>query len=560
MKYNLLIGGSAGQGMDTLSAMLEKTLKRKGYHIFTNKDYMSRVRGGHNFIQIRFGTEPITSHGDTLDFIIAFDKATIDLHSPRLRKEGKILCNENVAKAQGNIIALPLQSTAKDAGNPKVFTTVTLGAVLKVFNLSLKESKELLQQFFEDQVLEQNLLALEKGYDLLDSQVSLEAPQKDQHILISGNEAIALGALAGGVTFYSAYPMTPSTSVMSYLAKKQQEAEIVVEQVEDEIAAINMALGASYAGVRAMTGTSGGGFSLMTEALGLAAITETPLVVINVQRPGPATGLPTRTEQSDLSFILTASHGEIPRMVIAVRNPEDAFYQTVRALNIADQYQMLVILMSDQYLADYTQTIKPFDFDKLTIERHIDDGGSLGDDEVYKRYKLTENGISPRLIPGKVAGQIVLVDSDEHDEYSHITESAEVRVDMMNKRMKRMNLIKNEVLQEPDYYGVTNPETLFLAWGSIEGPMKEAIGNLEAAGHAVGALVFGDLWPLPTKELEKYASQSKRIINVEQNYTGQLARLIRQETGIQCSHSILKFDGRQLSGQEITNRVIKEVL
>ena len=356
--------------------------------------------------------------------------------------------------------------------------------------------------------------------------------------------------------------MTPSTSVMTYLSKKSKEAGIAVEQAEDEIAAIIMALGASYAGARAMTGTSGGGFSLMVESLGLAAITEVPLVIVDSQRPAPATGLPTRTEQSDLSFILTASHGEGPRMILAVRNPKDAFYQTARALNIADKYQIPVIILTDQYLADATRTIEPFDFRKITIERHIaskeDIEGEL-EDGVYKRYKLTESGISKRIIPGGVEGQIVLVDSDEHDEYGHITESSKVRIAMMKKRMGKLDLLKQEVL-EPEYFGVETPETLLVGWGSTYGPIKEAISMLKDEGASVGALIFGDIYPLPEKHLIKYAETAKKIVNVEQNYTGQLAKLIRQETGIKMDKSILKYDGRQISGYEIYNQLKSEVI
>jgi 2-oxoglutarate/2-oxoacid ferredoxin oxidoreductase subunit alpha len=351
--------------------------------------------------------------------------------------------------------------------------------------------------------------------------------------------------------------MTPSTSVMSYLADKQEDAKIIVEQAEDEIAAINMAIGASYTGVRAMTGSSGGGFSLMVESLGLAAVQETPLVVVDIQRPSPATGLPTRTEQSDLSFVLTASHGEIPRMVIAVRNPEDAFYQTARALNLADKYQLLVIILGDQFIGDGTQTMPPFDFDKITIDRHLSDGKEL--EEEYKRYKLTENGLSPRLIPGQVPGQVVISGSEEHDEYGRITEDAELRVKMMNKRMKKMDLLAGEI-QEPEYFGVENPDHLLLSWGSIHGPIKEAVELLKEDGISVGALVFGDIYPLPTKRLKKYSEKAKNIINVEQNYTGQLAKFITQETCIQCNKSILKYDGRQMDYKYIYDQVKGEVL
>jgi Pyruvate:ferredoxin oxidoreductase and related 2-oxoacid:ferredoxin oxidoreductases, alpha subunit len=297
----------------------------------------------------------------------------------------------------------------------------------------------------------------------------------------------------------------------------------------------------------------------MVEALGLAGITETPLVVVDSQRPGPATGLPTRTEQSDLSFLLTASHGEFPRMVMSVRNAEDAFYQTFRALNIADKYQTVVLILTDQYLADAKVTVPRFNLDNLKIEKYISGKEVLEEGEEYRRYKLTESGISPRLIPGKVDGQVVLVDSDEHTEYSHITESAEVRNAQMEKRMKKLELMKEEVL-EPEYFGVEEPEILLLGWGSTYGALKEAAQALKSEGVKAGALVFGDLYPLPTKLLKKYKEYAKVVINVEQNYTGQLGKLITQETGILMNKSILKYDGRQMNADYIVNRVKSEVI
>lgn len=295
----------------------------------------------------------------------------------------------------------------------------------------------------------------------------------------------------------------------------------------------------------------------MTEALGLAGITETPLVVINSMRPGPATGFPTRTEQGDLSFILSAGHGEIPRMVISVKNPEDGFYQIQRALNLADKYQLLVIVLSDQFFGDSSRTCLPFDFDSLKIERYLQK--DLPEDhEHHLRYRLTENGISPRVIPGKFPGVTVLADSDEHDERGNITESAEMRIAMMEKRMNKLKLLQEE-LQEPEYLGVENPQYLCIAWGSTQGPVQEAIEILNKEGIAIGALVFGDIWPLPLKNLEKYAAHAEKIINIEQNYLGQMARLIRQETGIKCTDSILKYDGRPFNAYEIVQRLKKEV-
>ena len=364
------------------------------------------------------------------------------------------------------------------------------------------------------------------GYDLIESKHKMQGNDLSDHILINGNNAIALGAIAGGLDFYSAYPMTPATSIMTYLAKKKVETGMVVDQAEDEIAAINFAIGASYAGARAMTGSSGGGVSLMVEAFGLAGITETPIVIVDSQRPGPATGLPTRTEQSDLSFLLTASQG-------------------------------VVILLTDQYLADSNITIPKYNLNNIEIERYISNGEELKEDEEYKRYKVTQSGISPRMIPGNSKNQVVLVDSDEHTEESHITEEAEVRNAQMEKRMKKLELIKKDI-EEPEFIGKEDLEILLLGFGSTYGALKDAVEELNNQGEKVGALSFGDIYPLPEEGLRKYAKQAKIIINVEQNFTGQLGKLITQETGILMTYSILKYDGRQICGNDIVARLRKE--
>lgn len=556
MKHNILIGGAAGLGMDTISILVEKILKRKGYHIHSSKDYMSRVRGGHNFIQIRVGTEPIYSHWPILDVIVALDKETVEFHRERLTEEGIIICDEAMEVQDRRVLKVPMDRIARDVNNPRATGSVAAGALLKLLGQNEELAAEVFGEKFEKETAASNLAAFQQGYEFAPEKFKLSTDKKDEDILINGNAAIALGALAGGVSFYASYPMTPATSIMTQLSMRQDDAGIVVEQVEDEISAVNMAIGASYAGVRAMTGTSGGGFALMVEALSLQGIMELPLVVVNSQRPGPSTGIATRTEQSDLDFVLTAGHGEFPRMVLAVRNPEDAFYQTARALNIADKYQVLVILLTDQYLADSARNIAPFDFERVTIDRYF---SSPIEGEDYKRYIPTENGVSPRIIPGKHPGAVVMADSHEHNEYGHISESAEIRTAMMKKRMKKLEGLAAEIL-EPEYFGVEEPEVLLIGWGSMEGPLKEAVELLIAEGKAAGALVFGDLYPLPTKQLKKYAAKAKKLVNVEQNFTGQLARLIRQETGIFMTDSILNYNGRQLDSYTIWSRVKKEVL
>jgi 2-oxoglutarate ferredoxin oxidoreductase subunit alpha len=548
--YNLLVGGAAGQGIDTTVAILEKLLKHSGYYIYTTRDFMSRVRGGHNFSMIRFGTEKINSHSDRIDGIIALNDETIHLHKDKLTEKGFILCDSSLEYTDDRIIKLDMDKKAKELGNLRASGSIAIGAILKLFGEPFTYVEEVMPRVIKKDFLEVNLKAIQIGYDSVEPVFEhLEGPFKD-YMLISGSKAVGLGAVAGGLKFYSAYPMSPSTAVMEYLAFIGNVSGVLVEQAEDEIAAINMALGASYAGARAMTGTSGGGFCLKVEALGFSSIAEIPLVVIDVQRPGPATGLPTRTEQSDLKFVISAAQGEFPRMVIALRNHEDSFYQTIRALNLAEKYQIPIILLSDQYLGDTTACVKPYSFDDITLTEPAKE--AEGD---YLRYRITEDGISPRLIPG-LTEHLVTADSDEHDERGWITESADVRNNMMDKRMRKLKGLTLE-LQEPEFIGEEDCKVLLLGWGSTYGPISEAVNRLNRSGkESYGALVFGDIFPLPQKNLDKY-SKGRTLINVEQNATGQLASLIREQTGISCDRSILKYDGRQISGEEIEQQVLE---
>lgn len=556
MDYSILIGGEAGQGMDTFGKLLERSLKRSGFYVFSYSDYMSRIRGGHNFVQVRFSDRPIYAHDPKVDMIFALNDETIDIHRIKLKSKSMIICDNEVTKDK-DVSHFPMTKISKQLENPRVYTSVGLGIILKVFGLRVDAAKDVIQEAFNDEIANLNIKALEAGYDMVEASYELKSLQ-DKNIILNGSEAVGLGAIAAGCKFYCGYPMTPSTGVMTYISTKSQEMEIVVEQVEDEVAALNMALGASYAGVRSMTGSSGGGFALMVEALSLAGMIETPVVIVNAQRPAPATGLPTRTEQSDLRFVIHAGHGEFPRVVIALRDPEDAFYQTARAFNLADKYQIPVILLMDQHLADYNMTISPFDFSKITIDRYIADEKSIGDGE-YKRFTLTEDGISPRLLPGKVKGQTVLVSSDEHDEKGHITESGTMREDMVNKRMRKLEKIKTEI-EEPLFIGKDNPENLIVSWGSTYGAVRETVERLVDEGVSIGALVFGDIWPFPTKRLKELAGSAKRIIDVEQNATAQLDSLMRENALLKCSHRILKFDGRPFSKDEIYDTLKGEIL
>lgn len=554
--FNLLIGGAAGQGIETTTAILQKLLKEAGYYVFSTRDFMSRVRGGHNFALLRFGTEPIHSHSDKLDGIIAFTEETIELHVDELKQNGFILCDSTMKKEDSRTMAVAMTALAKELGNPRVSGSIAIGAIIKILGMDLENLNDVLREYVKEQFAEVNIKAAAKGFELAENRFSLAKGELKESILISGSQALSVGAIAAGIKFYCAYPMSPSTTILEYLASKGEAAGIVVEQAEDEIAAINMAIGASFAGATAMTGTSGGGFSLMVEALGLSGIAEIPLVAVDVQRPGPATGLPTRTEQSDLKFVISASQGEFPRMVIALRNHTDAFYQTARAFQIAEKYQIPVILLSDQYLGDTYATVEPYDLSKVHIVK------PLVTEEVkegeYLRYRYQQDGISPRLLPGKTKNFIV-ADSDEHDEQGRIIEDSDTRIRMMDKRMAKLEKLKEELL-EPNFIGPEEFDTLLVGWGSTYGPILEAVALLnKEEGSRYAALVFGDVYPLPKKLLIEKASKTEGIINIEQNATGQLADLIREQTGIKCSSSILKYDGRQISAEEIVERIRKGV-
>ncbi len=553
--YNLLIGGAAGQGVDTVTGVLERFIKHAGCGVFTMRDLMSRIRGGHNFSRLRFGQEVPLSHIERLDGIIALNEETLAFHLKDLQGEGFAIADSAVTSDDPRVIRLDAAGIAKSLGNVRASGSVAVGAALKLFGIPLYSdlAADIFRHMLREDLVEVNVKAAMAGYGAVQQKFPPQTGGHTEDMLLSGSQALSLGALAAGLQFYSAYPMSPSTSILEYLAQSAKETGIAVEQAEDEIAAINMAIGASYAGARAMTGTSGGGFSLMVEALGLSGITEIPLVVVDAQRPGPATGLPTRTEQSDLRFVISAAQGEFPRMVIALRDHQDAYNQAARAFYLAEKYQLPVILLTDQFLQDCTTTIPLLDPFKVKVF----EPGDISAKEEYARYRFTDSGISPRLFPGDPRG-FASADSDEHDQFGRIIEDAQTRIKMMDKRMGKMELLRKE-LQEPEHIGTKDAEVLLLGWGSMSGPLKEAVDLLSHGDEKrYAALIFGDVWPLPQQLLTKSAAKAKALINVEQNYTGQLGGLIREQTGLQMNASILNYDGRQLSGAQIADRVKKE--
>ena len=554
MDRNVLIGGAAGQGMDTVANLFNKVLQRSGYYVYTTSDYRSRVRGGHNFFQIRFSDREISSPRRGLDVIFALNEETLERHLDRLNEGGVSFCDEGIEGFEGTK-KYNLVKKAKELGNPKMISTIGLGMLLGKLKIDVKVGEEVVRETFKEGLIDGNIKALDYGYSITKTEVNpIEARES---ILINGNQAVGLGAAAAGCKFYAAYPMTPSSGVLGFLSSVSDELEIVVDQCEDEVAALNMALGASFAGVRAMTGSSGAGMALMSEAFSLAGIIETPVVIIDVQRPGPATGLPTDTEQADLRFLIHNGHGEFPRKVIALRSAEDAFYQTARAFNLADKYQIPVILMSDKELADTKISTAPFDFSKIEINRYLANPNDY-EPGTYNRYEITESGVSPRLIPTRANGNMVMVDSDEHDEFGRTSEDAANRIAQVDKRHRKFEgIIADE--EEPWEIGVDDFDTLVVCWGSTYGVVKESIDLLNEKGHKIKGLVFGDVFPLPLKKFKKFYSMAKNYIVVEMNRDGQFEGLIRQEALVASDHLITKYDGRPFYLEELVER-LEEVL
>jgi len=565
--FNFMIGGEAGQGVQSIGFLLAKAFARGGYHIFADQDYESRVRGGHNFYRVRVKDSVIGAIAERVDMLIALDNGSIELHRGELTKDGVIVFDGEEVKdvnASENLFSVPLNKLAEESAGHKIMAnSVALGVALSLVNYDFRVAENVLRVYFgSEEIGDRNVKAAKAGYDYTrqnfkgDFEPNLKPIGDDKRMLLNGNEAIALGAIAAGCKFMAAYPMTPTSSIMEYLAAKAKDFGLAVIQSEDEIAAINMVVGAGYAGVRAMTATSGGGFCLMVEGLGLAGITETPIVVIEGQRVGPAIGLPTRTEQGDLEFILHASHGEFPRVVLAPATIEDAFWLTVKAFNLAEKYQLPVIIVTDQHLASSYSTVDRFDLSKLTIDRGLlFSEGKVAD---YRRHLITDSGISPRAFPlqGKA---LVVTDADEHDEEGHMIEDAETRTRMMQKRMRKLVGLKGEI-NVPEVYGSEGAKTTLIGWGSTGGAIRETVDILSRQGVSVNSVHLTELWPFPAEAMAGIMDKAQNNYVIENNATGQLAHLIRAETGKKANGNILKYDGRPFTPEYIIAEMRKEKL
>jgi 2-oxoglutarate ferredoxin oxidoreductase subunit alpha len=563
--FNFMIGGEAGQGLQSVGFLLAKVFARGGYHVFADQDYESRVRGGHNFFRVRVGDGRIGAIIEPVNMLIALNRDSIELHQDELAPGGSIIFDGEKIKDTGDsdgLFSVPLERLAKERAGDKVMTnTVAIGAALALVGYDLDILNAALnERFGKSEVADRNITAARAGYEYAQLEYKgdfdkLKPLSQAGRMLLTGNEAVALGAISAGCKFMAAYPMTPASAIMEYIAAKSKDFDLVMVHAEDEISAANMAIGAAYAGARAMTATSGSGFCLMVEALGLAGITETPVVMIDGQRPGPAVGLPTRTEQGDLQFVLHAHHGDFPRAVLAPANVEDAFWLTVKAFNLAEKYQLPVIILTDQHLASSYATVTPFDLSEVTIDR----GLLLSEVESpseYMRHKITPSGISARTFPG-LSKALVVTDGDEHDEEGHLIEDAGERTLQMQKRLRKLLSLKQEI-GVPRFYGPQKAETTLIGWGSTHGAIREAVDTLRKEGADVNTLHLSELWPFPAEAVADALSRVKNSYVIESNATGQLARLIRAETGRDVSGKILKFDGRPFTPAYVAEAVRKE--
>ncbi|MPW39500.1 2-oxoacid:acceptor oxidoreductase subunit alpha [Thermococcus sp. 101 C5] len=561
---SIVLGGAAGQGIQTVEEILTRVLKLSGYNVYANKEYMSRVRGGINTTEIRVSSKKVRAFVRRIDILIPFKRGVLPWVEKRLTENTVVLGEkENVEEeylSRVNFVEVPLNEMAKEVGSPLYLNTIAAGVVVGLFHGDFEALEEYLRKRFGskgEEVVLKNIEAARKGYELgvklcEEGTIRIEVKRDEnvkKEVLLSGTEAVALGAVAGGMNFLSFYPMSPSTGVAVFSAQHAEDFEIVVEQVEDEIAAINMALGAWFAGARGMVTTSGGGFALMSEALSLAGMAENPVVIHLAQRPGPATGLPTRTMQGDLNLVLYSGHGEFPRIVLAPGSIEEAFYLTAEAFNLADKYQVPVIILTDQYFVDTYYNLPELDLSKIKMEKYI-----VESDEDYKRYKLTEDGISPRSIPRYGKG-VVVANGNEHDEWGDITEDEELSRLMQEKRaIKKLETIRKNTMM-PELVGRENAKYVIVAWGSTYHVIREALEVLNR--EDVAFLHFKWVYPLPEKV--EGLLEGKVIIDIEQNVTAQFAELLKKEFGLEIHHKILKYDGRPFSVEEILD-ALKEVL
>jgi 2-oxoglutarate/2-oxoacid ferredoxin oxidoreductase subunit alpha len=553
---SIVLCGEAGQGIQTVETILVKAIKKSGYNVFSTKEYMSRVRGGENSTEIRVSSKRVIAYVDRIDILLSLSEGAVPHLENRISSDTLIMGDEThlktLSESKYDLLKVPLLEMAKNMGGAIFSNVIAAGVIACILNVPKSVFESCIQEIFErkgEEIVKKDTNAGMKGYEigkeLMDSgRISIQIDRNhdvQDELLLDGTAAVGLGCIAGGCKFMASYPMTPSTPLQVFIAANAEKFGIVFEQAEDEIAAINMAIGGFYAGARSMVATSGSGFALMEEAVGLSGMIETPVVIYIGQRPGPAVGLPTRTSQEDLNLALYSGPGEFPRIIFAPGNLQDAFYLSQKAFNLADQYQTPVFILSDQYFADVFYNEIAFDLDGLAIENH-----TIKTNSDYKRYEITDSGISPRGIPGFGEG-LVVVDSDEHDVEGHLTENLYMRIQMVDKRLRKLKGINGDIIA-PELVGDPDYHTLVIGWGSSYGAIKEALDKLK--NDKISFLYFKQVYPLHPSTIETLKKAQKTII-FENNAQGQFADLIKLKTGFEIDKKVLKYNGMPFSVEEI---------
>ncbi len=572
--FALGIGGAAGQGVATPGDIFAKVFSRRGLHLNAYNAYQSIIRGGHTFLTIRTGAEKITNMGDHLDLLIPLNQDTMERHLRLLGAGGACLYNSDLIRpgehAEGvQLCPIPVSELADISKNKVAQNTLAIGAALSMMSVGFGALETVLAEQFrkkEQKVIDENVNLAKAGYDYASQHFrpfDRALPMTEaKYAVLSGNSALAMGGVAAGVKFYSAYPMSPSTGVLHWMAANARKAKVMVRQVEDEIGVINMAIGAAHAGVRAMSATSGGGFALMSEGLGLAAQAEIPIVVIDCQRAGPSTGVPTKTEQGDLWQMLGAAFGDYPRVIAAPVDIADCFKLIPEIFNVADKFQCPGIVLCDLLLSEGRLSVDPKELD---FYPEIDRGELITSDgsthEPYQRYKITESGVSPRAIPG-IPGYTHTVSSDEHDEdgvliSDEYTNTAKRRA-MMEKRMRKMEGIAAAV-PAPRLLGPAEADVTLIGWGSTYGVIEEACELLCEVGIAANHLPIRWLAPLHGEAILDLLKKAKHTIIVENNYSGQFARYLRSETSFVPNGHIRKYDGEPFMPHHIVEAVKEQL-
>jgi len=558
---SIRVTGAAGQGVHTVGNLIMRMVVGAGYHFHVTQDYMSRIRGGRTAQGIRIGSDPVRAGREETEILLAINPDLLPHFLPAVARDGFALAD--VPSADPPLVAAPLGEMAARAGSPILANVVGAGAIAFALGIPLETADSILAADFQGDYFDKNRTALRLGAEWARDHLPERIRERFRlpprvpatRIILSGNEALALGAIAGGCKFAAGYPMTPGTGILSVLAREGPSVGLVFEQAEDEIAALTMALGAAYTGARSLVATSGGGFALMVEALSLAGMMEIPVVVVLAMRPGPATGMPTRTEQGDLEFALSAGHGEFPRLVLSPGSPEEAFDLAQHAMDMAEAFQVPAIVLTDQYLADTIVDIDPSSCAVRPVRRHIVRGGSVPGGEPGKvlRYAITESGISPMTVPGE-AGITVVSDSDEHTEDGHLTEDHATRIRMVEKRLRKGSMLAGRTVP-PLVSGPPNGELLLIGFGSTKEVIEETRQILARDGRTVATVHLRQVWPFPADEITEIVSRFGTVLTVENNAGGQLARLIRRECGVTVDGTIPRYDGLPFTPAEAADAV-----